>query len=101
MKSNLAIRYKLVDVYIFNNSYLIYILYLVILNVFQLEYITKAASFKLINYLSIYLSIYLILRYFYTYFYERRIISSLIVLYYILWPYGARELKVKFENAHF
>ena len=42
----------------------------------------------------------LILRYFYTYFYERRIISSLIVFYYILWPYGARELKVKFENAH-
>ena len=56
MKSNLAIRYKLVDVYNFNNSYLIYILYLVILNVFQLEYITKAASFKLINYLSIYAS---------------------------------------------
>ena len=56
MKSNLAIRYKLVDVYNFNNSYLIYISYLVILNVFQLEYITKAASFKLINYLSIYLS---------------------------------------------
>ena len=43
---------------LFNNSYLIYILYFfVILNVFQPEYITKAASFKLINYLSIYLSI--------------------------------------------
>ena len=60
MKFNLAIRYKLVDVYLFNNSYLIYILYLfVMLNVFQLEYVTKAASFKLINHLSIYLSIYL------------------------------------------